>query len=92
MVGILEGVQAAQENWPEADLVARLAVALRERLRPEKGGPPSDDSRFWREERFIVSPHHAQIHAFQTLRKLGIVFVENRLSLRWRQVSQVVYP
>ncbi len=60
VIVVTEGVQAARVNELEAGLVARLAVALR-------SGLPKvpDDETFWRERVFIVSPHHAQIHAIQ---------------------------
>jgi DNA replication ATP-dependent helicase Dna2 len=67
VVGVLEGVQATAENLVEADLVAQAAVALRSRLRDAHGklypdGAPGDAA-FWKYGLFIVSPHHAQIHA-----------------------------
>ena len=74
VIGILEGVRAAQENRVEAALVARLAAALRARLRARDGATYPDtaegDSAFWREGLFVVSPHHAQIDAIrQALRE-----------------------
>ncbi|MBO0706723.1 MAG: ATP-dependent helicase, partial [Candidatus Dormibacteraeota bacterium] len=60
VVGVLEGVRAAAENRIEADLVAGAACRLRERL-----VDAADDVDFWRRRLFIVSPHHAQIHAIR---------------------------
>lgn len=60
VVVILEGVEATNFNAIEADLVSQLAVALREDM-----ADPGDDSTFWRERLFIVSPHHAQISAIR---------------------------
>ena len=57
---ILEEVHACQENLVEARLVADLATRLRERLAVD-----CDDQTFWREELFIVCPHHLQIRAVQ---------------------------
>jgi len=69
VVGILDGVRAAQENRIEAALVAQLAVALRARLHAPNAEVYPDtaegDSAFWREGLFVVSPHHAQIQAIQ---------------------------
>lgn len=59
VVCVLEDVKATRENAVEADLVARIAVALRERL------PDGDDREFWRDRLFVVSPHHAQIRAIR---------------------------
>ena len=68
-VGLLEGVRAARENRVEAALVARLAGALRARLRDAAGAVypdgPWGDAAFWREGLFVVSPHHAQIAAIR---------------------------
>jgi len=63
---ILDGPRAAQANPVEADLVAQFVVALRDGLRDETGRPYADDATFFRHGVFIVSPHHAQIHAIQT--------------------------
>jgi superfamily I DNA and/or RNA helicase len=57
---ILEDVQAAQENLVEAELVAGLATLLREQTPSE-----IDDTTFWKESLFIVSPHHLQIRAIR---------------------------
>jgi hypothetical protein len=68
-VGILEDVRATAENRTEAALVARLSVALRERLLLSTGKPYPDtekgDADFWRRGLFIVSPHHVQIRAIR---------------------------
>jgi hypothetical protein len=63
---ILDGPRAAQANPVEADLVAQLVVALRDGLCDDTGRPYRDDASFFRHGVFIVSPHHAQIHAVQT--------------------------
>jgi DNA replication ATP-dependent helicase Dna2 len=55
---VLEDVQACQENLVEAGLVSDLALQIRQRLLRE-----CDDEQFWRDELFIVSPHHLQIRA-----------------------------
>jgi hypothetical protein len=69
VVGILEDVQATVENKLEAELVAEIAVHLRENLRQAKGKPFPDtlegDREFWRHGLFIVSPHHVQIRAIR---------------------------
>lgn len=69
VIGVLEGVRAAQENRVEAALVARLAVALRARLHDRGGATYPDtaegDGAFWREGLFVVSPHHAQLDAIR---------------------------
>lgn len=65
---VLDGVRAAGENLVEAQLVAKLSVALRERLLFDDCILPATeagDRRFWREGLFIVSPHHVQIRAIQ---------------------------
>jgi superfamily I DNA and/or RNA helicase len=72
-VVILEDVRATTVNQAEAELVAGLAVALRERLLDSNGNPfentEEGDRRFWRSGLFIVSPHHAKIRAI--LRELA---------------------
>lgn len=60
VVVIISGVQAARVNVVEAELVAKVAVALRDSLEG-----PLDDEEFWSDRLFIVSPHHAQIRAIQ---------------------------
>ncbi|WP_332449361.1 bifunctional RecB family nuclease/DEAD/DEAH box helicase [Methanoculleus sp.] len=64
---VLEGVRTTVENRVEAELVARLAGALRERLIDPGTGEPypagEGDYPFWQRGLFIVSPHHAQIGA-----------------------------
>ncbi|MDD3042330.1 MAG: AAA domain-containing protein [Methanosarcinaceae archaeon] len=70
-VVILENTQASVENEIEAELVAKLAVSLRETLsRQEIDEPYPDnekgDSNFWKNGLFIVSPHRAQIRIIQT--------------------------
>lgn len=65
VVCVLEDVLACQENLVEAGLVAQLALAIRERLQSD-----CDDEQFWRDELFVVSPHHLQIRAIlRELRK-----------------------
>ncbi len=59
VVVILNGLRAAKANPIEADLVAQLVAALRD------GSPYRDDAEFFRQGVFVVSPHHAQIHAIQ---------------------------
>jgi hypothetical protein len=67
VVGVLEGVRATAENVIEADLVTRLALALRRRMLRDDGSRYPDsragDEDFWKYGLFIVSPHHAQINA-----------------------------
>lgn len=70
VVVILEDIQAALENIYEAELVAELAVYLRDHLcQPGTNRPyphnEEGDRRFWRQGVFIVSPHHAQIRAIK---------------------------
>ena len=60
VVVTLEGVEATNVNRVEAELVSELALALRE----DMVGVEGDDA-FWKERLFIVSPHHAQIHAIR---------------------------
>ncbi|MEN6343019.1 MAG: AAA domain-containing protein [Methanospirillum sp.] len=71
-VAILEDVRATVENRPEAELVAGLAVLLRDRLLDPATRRPyapteEGDRAFWREGLEIVCPHHAQIHAVRQL-------------------------
>jgi hypothetical protein len=69
VVGVLSGIRASAENRIEADLVARTANRLRERLlsvnKDLYAASPDGDSAFWKHGLFIVSPHHAQIHAIR---------------------------
>jgi hypothetical protein len=65
VLGILDGVRATAENQVEAGLVADAAARLRERLLDGSGRAYADDARFWADGLFIVSPHHAQIHAIR---------------------------
>ncbi|MFY1112326.1 MAG: AAA domain-containing protein [Methanosarcinaceae archaeon] len=67
---ILENTRASIENEIEAELVAKLAVSLRQTLsRDEPGTPYPDsgegDSDFWKHGLFIVSPHRAQIRTIR---------------------------
>lgn len=69
-VVILEDILAAQENIYEAELVAELALYLRNHLcQPTTNRVYPDtnagDRHFWRQGVFIVSPHHAQIRAIK---------------------------
>ncbi len=69
-VVILENTRASIENEIEAELVAKLAVSLRQTLsRDEPGIPYPDsgegDSDFWKHGLFIVSPHRAQIRTIR---------------------------
>jgi hypothetical protein len=98
VVGILDGVQAATENYLEAEVVAYLACELRARLQQENGHPYPDsqvgDGQFWRQGLFIVSPHHVQINAIQrTLQRLrpwqAAPFVDTVDKMQGQQ-SQVV--
>lgn len=66
----MDDVQAAIDNRVEADLVASLAVDLRNRLHnPNLNKPYANskegDQAFWRHGLFIVSPHHAQIRSIR---------------------------
>ncbi len=68
---ILENTQATVENEIEAELVAKLAVHLREHLlrgETHKKYPDNEegDSAFWKNNLFIVSPHRAQIRTIQS--------------------------
>jgi DNA replication ATP-dependent helicase Dna2 len=65
VVAVIDGVQATAENRLEAGLVADVALRLRERLLASDGAPYRDDAAFWARGLFIVSPHHAQIHAIR---------------------------
>jgi hypothetical protein len=65
VIVILDGIRAAQANPIEADLVGQLVAALRAGLRGPDGRPYSDDAAFFRHGVFVVSPHHAQIHAIE---------------------------
>ena len=69
VVAVLEGVQATAENQVEADLVADLAVRLRDRLMGPGAEPypatAEGDAAFWLDGLFVVSPHHAQINAIR---------------------------
>ncbi|MDX9721285.1 MAG: C-terminal helicase domain-containing protein, partial [Myxococcota bacterium] len=60
VVVVVEGQQATTVNEQEAQNVAAIAVALREGLEGVR-----DDQQFWREQLFVVSPHHKQIHAIR---------------------------
>ncbi len=58
------------ENVIEAELVAKLAMHLRQRLVSAAGKScypltEQGDRDFWRHGRFIVSPHHTQIRAIK---------------------------
>jgi DNA replication ATP-dependent helicase Dna2 len=63
---VLDGVWAARENPLEARLVAQLVTALRTTMRDRDGRLFTDDSRFFHEGVFLVSPHRAQIRAIET--------------------------
>ncbi len=61
VIGIVDGVQAAKENPVEANFVAELVVALRERLEdPETSAPYDTDRDFFDSGLFVVCPHRAQ--------------------------------
>jgi len=62
---VLDGVWAARENPPEAELTAQLVAGLRSTLRQADGNLFGDDGAFFREGVFVVSPHRAQIRAIQ---------------------------
>jgi DNA helicase-2/ATP-dependent DNA helicase PcrA len=62
---VLDGVWAARENPPEAELTAQLVAGLRSTLRQADGNLFSDDGAFFRDGVFVVSPHRAQIRAIQ---------------------------
>ena len=65
IVAITEDVDATAENVREAQLVADVAVRLRERLCDDDGRTYGDDRLFWSRGLFIVSPHHVQIRAIR---------------------------
>ncbi|MBM4319377.1 MAG: ATP-dependent helicase, partial [Deltaproteobacteria bacterium] len=69
VVAVLRGVLATSENKLEAELTARVAVELRQRLLGPEGRPypatVEGDRQFWRRGLFIVSPHHVQIRAIE---------------------------
>ncbi|KKF99595.1 ATP-dependent helicase [Methanosarcina mazei] len=70
IVIILENTQATIENEIEAEMVAKLAVHLRQNLSQDDAGniyPDNEtgDSDFWKSGLFIVSPHRAQIRTIQ---------------------------
>jgi hypothetical protein len=52
---VLEGLHAARENPREAALVALLALSLR-----EAAGVGRSDESFWRDDLFVIGPHHRQ--------------------------------
>ena len=58
VVAILEDVSASQENLVEAEIVSELCCQLRTR-KPNV----VDDRTFWKDDVFVVSPHHLQIRA-----------------------------
>ncbi|MCU0872326.1 MAG: UvrD-helicase domain-containing protein, partial [Pirellulaceae bacterium] len=62
---VLDGVWAARENPPEAQLAAQLVAGLRSTLRHADGKLFGDDGAFFRDGVFVVSPHRAQIRAIQ---------------------------
>ena len=62
---VLDGVWAARENPPEAQLAAQLVAGLRTTLRQADGRLFGDDGAFFRDGVFVVSPHRAQIRAIQ---------------------------
>jgi hypothetical protein len=67
---VTEGVQAAQENPVEAEIVALLSETLRRRLlmgdtRRHYPDSAEGDRMFWNRGLFVVSPHHAQIRAIR---------------------------
>ncbi|WP_440955415.1 AAA domain-containing protein [Methanosarcina sp. Mfa9] len=69
-VVILENTRASIENEIEAELVAKLAVSLRQTLSRDDAGTPypdsgEGDSDFWKHGLFIVSPHRAQIRTIR---------------------------
>ena len=71
MCSVLENTQVMVENEIEAELVAKLAVFLREHLSQEEKYekyPENEesDSTFWKNDLFIVSPHRAQIRIIQS--------------------------
>ena len=69
VIAVLDGVRATVENRIEADLVARAAVRLRQRLQtgPRRRYPDTreGDAAFWKDGLFVVSPHHIQIKAIR---------------------------
>ena len=68
---VLDGIEAGKENTREAQLVARLARALRDGLSTSKGKLYAGDAAFFhgtgKEDpgAFVVSPHHVQIAAIR---------------------------
>ncbi len=69
VIAVLDGIRATVENRIEADLVARAAVQLRQRLQIGPRRPYPDtlegDAAFWKDGLFVVSPHHIQIKAIR---------------------------
>jgi hypothetical protein len=71
MCSFLENTQVMVENEIEAELVAKLAVFLREHLSQEEKHekyPENEesDSKLWKNALFIVGPHRAQIRIIQS--------------------------
>jgi hypothetical protein len=99
VVGVLEGVRATAENIIEADVVTRLALALRGRMLADDDGPYPEtragDEAFWKYGLFVVSPHHAQINAvMRTLtraRRWGAVpFVDTVDKMQGQECDAVI--
>ncbi|MBL8601566.1 MAG: AAA family ATPase [Myxococcales bacterium] len=69
-LAVIDGLKASTENRAEAELTARVAVALRTRMLSPGGEPypdtPEGDADFWRHGLFVVSPHRAQIRAIRS--------------------------
>jgi hypothetical protein len=65
VVVVLQGIQAAGENRVEASLVADLVLGLRNHAHTSAGKPYLDDTTFFKDGVFIVSPHRAQIRAIR---------------------------
>lgn len=66
VVLVHDGPPAATSSPFEANLAAKMAMALSQRLATDEGQPMATDS-FWREAVAIVSPHRAQNAAIRSL-------------------------
>ncbi|MGP0066623.1 MAG: AAA domain-containing protein [Isosphaeraceae bacterium] len=99
VIAVLDGVRATVENRIEADLVARAAVRLRDRLQagPRRRYPDTlaGDAAFWKDGLFVVSPHHIQIKAIRRALKTarswhGAPFVETVDRMQGQECEVVI--
>jgi hypothetical protein len=95
VVVLIDGVRAARANPIEADLVAQLVAALRAGLRDSRGRVYTDDTLFFKQGVFVVSPHHAQIRAIRSeLDKLrtwsGPPFVDTVDKMQGQEADAVI--